>query len=482
MNAVPPLMLFSVSPVAPELVLVGLGLLLVGIASFPKVPKLIMPSVTALGALVALMLLYTTSSGATSLMNMLVMDGYSRFFKTICLVALLLTVLISERYRTAVDMRHGEYYCLMIFAVVGMMVMISAVDLIMLYVGLELMALSVYCLVGLLKHDTRANEAALKYFLMGAFSSGFFLYGLTLIYGLTGTTQLSELAQRIALLDLSANYALLAGLGLVAVAFAFKVAAAPFHMWTPDVYEGAPTAVTAFMSVAPKAASFAVLGRVLMEGFPMMHDQWGPLLAVFALLSMAVGNIVAIAQTNIKRMLAYSSIAHAGYALLGILAGTAEGLSATMNYLLIYALMSLGAFAIIVHLSSRDGRGERLEDYKGLAQDNPLAALLMLLFMFSLTGIPPTAGFMGKLYLLIAIMNAGHLWLALGAVLFSAISAYYYLRLVRYMYMHEAKPAPRLVFSFGVAAALCVSVFGVAALGVVPSAVLAWAGQAMLGF
>lgn len=482
MNAATPVTLSSLHLVAPELLLVCLGLLLIGIALFPKPHRFIMPLVTVIGSLIALVLLHTTSSGATPLMDMLVVDGYSRFFKTICLVALILTVMISERYRSAVDLQHGEYYSLLVFSVVGMMVMISATDLIMLYVGLELMALSVYCLVGLLKHDVRANEAALKYFLMGAFSSGFFLYGLSLVYGLTGTTNLSDLARHLTALNLGGNHVLLVGFGMMVLAFAFKVAAAPFHMWTPDVYEGAPTAVTAFMSVAPKAASFAVLGRVLMEGFPVLHELWGPLLAVFALLSMAVGNIVAIAQTNIKRMLAYSSIAHAGYALLGLLAGTSEGLSATMNYLLIYAFMSLGAFAIIVHLSNRDGRGEQLEDYKGLATANPLAALLMLIFMFSLTGIPPTAGFMGKLYLLIAVVDAGYLWVALAAVVFSAISAYFYLRLVRYMYMHESAPSTRLVFSFGVAAALCVSLLGVVGLGVVPGAVLAWAGQAMLGF
>jgi NADH-quinone oxidoreductase subunit N len=482
MNAASPLMEFSLASLAPELVLAVFALLLTGLALLPGLPRKVMPLATALGALLALTMVHTAGSGSDTIMGMLATDGYSRFFKSICLLALLLTVLISERYREAAGLRHGEYYALLLFAVVGMMVMISAIDLIMIFVGMELMALSIYCLVGLLKHDVRANEAAIKYFLMGAFSSAFFLYGLTLVYGVTGTTSLGEIAQRLALPGLTANPALLIGLGMVTMGFAFKIAAAPFHMWTPDVYEGAPTAVTAFMSVAPKAASFAVLGRVLMEGFPMLYELWHPLVATLALLSMAVGNITALAQTNIKRMLAYSSIAHAGYALLGILAGTAEGLSATMNYLLIYALMSLGAFAVIVHLGSRNGRGERLEDYKGLAHTNPMAALAMLLFMFSLTGIPPTAGFIGKFYLLIAVMDAGYPAVALGAVLFSAISAYYYLRLVRYMYMHEVEPAPRLVFSFGVAAALCFSALGVIGMGVVPGTILAWAGQAVLGF
>lgn len=369
----------------------------------------------------------------------------------------------------------------MVLAAAGMLIMASAGDLMVLYLGLELMALSVYCLVGMLKGEKRCGEAAIKYFLMGGFASAILLYGISLVYGLTGTTNIREIAAITASTQLATNPALLAALGLMIAAFCFKVAIAPFHFWTPDVYEGAPTAITAFMSVGPKAAGFAVFGRVLASGFPLFQDHWSTLLSVLAILTMAVGNITALAQTSIKRMLAYSAIAHAGYALLGIMCGTPEGLSATMNYLLFYGFMNMGAFAILILCSSPGAHHESLEDYRGLARTSPLAAAMMLVFMFSLTGIPPTAGFIGKFYLLKAALAAGFTNTVILAVIFSAISAFFYLRVVRYMYMSDPEETQVIKFSPGISTVLGMALLGVIGFGLFPGSVIGWAAGALLG-
>lgn len=471
---------------APELALVCLGLFLVVADLFLARQRFLLPVLTVAGALASLVLL-CGNAGVDPLPifnGMYAVDAYSLFFKAVILIAVIFTVLLSGRYLKTEGAQHGEYYSLLIFSAVGMMVMVSARDLIVLYLGLELMALSIYCLVGFLKHDPRSNEAALKYFLMGAFSSGLLLYGISLIYGLTGTTGLYPLAERLAALGLADNHALLVGLGLVLVAFCFKVAAAPFHMWSPDAYEGAPSPISAFMSVGPKAASFAALGSILFISFGGIQAHWGPLLAVIALLTMAVGNILAISQKSVKRMLAYSSIAHAGYILLGLLPGTTEGLSAILTYMLIYAFMNMGAFGILILLCDDQRRGEQLEDYRGLAKANPLAAALMLVFLFSLTGIPPTAGFIGKFNLLLAAVHAGYVKTVIVAVILSAISAFYYLRVVRYMYMLAPEEESQASFarSFGLNAALTLAMLMVLAIGVAPGWLLDLTGRSLLGF
>jgi len=474
MNTATPLLLPPLYPVAPELVLLCTGLVLIGADLFLRQVRILQPWLTAVGALASLVLLYT-SSGATSFSPMYLVDGYSVFFKAVCLAGVILTVLLSHRYLEKIELKHGEYYSLLVFAALGMMVMVSAGDLVVLYLGLELMALSVYCLVGLRKQDSRSNEAALKYFLSGAFSSGLLLFGMSVVYGLCGTTEIRLLAQRISELSLAANPALLGGLALMLAGFAFKVAAAPFHMWTPDVYEGAPTSVTAFMSVGPKAASFAILGRVLLTGFGAAHEFWAPLLGALAVATMAVGNLTALAQKSVKRMLAYSAVAHAGYALLGAVAG-GTGFASSMTYLLIYTFMNIGAFGVMIFLADRHGRGEMLDDYRGLATTHPLAAALLLVFLFSLAGIPPLAGFIGKFYLLMAVIRAGYSWLALAAVSLSAVAAFYYLRVVRVMYLEPAVTAgdlPRL--SPAAVLALAVSFAAVVGLGLLPGRILAWA-------
>jgi|Deesub1362A_J573_1020465.scaffolds.fasta_scaffold00004_69 NADH-quinone oxidoreductase subunit N len=414
--------------------------------------------------------------------GMFVSDGYSMFFKFIFLLSLILSILISVKYIKVERVNFGEYYSLMLFATLGMMIMASAGDLIVLYLGLELMALSTYVLAGFIRYDKKSNEAALKYFLLGAFASAMLLFGISLTYGLTGTTNIKAVADYIAKNGLSANPALMFSVILFTVAFGFKIAAAPFHMWAPDVYEGAPTSVTAFMSVGPKAAGFAAIGRVFLIAFALLKVDWVQILIPIAVITMATGNILAISQTNIKRMLAYSSIAHAGYALLGIIAGNSEGLASTMNYLLIYAFMNIGAFAVVILLRSEGFKGDNISDYEGLSKTHPLSAALMLVFMFSLTGIPPTAGFMGKFYLFLAAVNAGYTWLVVVAVIFSAISAYFYLRIVMYMYMKEPATEVKLATSPGINLALTLTVVAVLVIGVLPGKIIDLAKVAISGF
>lgn len=415
--------------------------------------------------------------------GMFIADGYSSFFKAIFLISLVLPAASSAGYLDVERAGHGEYYALMLFATTGMMVMASAGDLITVYLGLELMSLSLYVLAGFMRGSTRSNEAALKYFLLGSFASALLLFGISLTYGLTGSTEIGAVASYIMSHGLSGNPALAFATILYVAAFGFKIAAVPFHMWAPDVYEGSPTPVTAFMSVGPKAAGFAVIGRVLMLALGPMTFEWTGLIIALSILSMVAGNILAIAQTNIKRMLAYSSIAHAGYVLLGIAAGGAEGLASAMSYLFIYAFMNIGAFTVVTMLTTEGVNAEDLEEYSGLSKTHPLLAALMLIFMFSLTGIPPTAGFAGKFYLFSTVINAGYLWLAVIAVLMSVVSAFFYLRVVMYMYMREPGDREhRMERSFGARLALGITALAVLALGLMPAGLIDLARSAAANF
>lgn len=469
----------DLTPMMPELLMTALALIVMLIDLLIKKKEVIALISMAGVALISLSLFGT--SGVT-FGTMYISDGYSTFFKLIFFLNVILTILISIKYIAVERVNYGEYYSLILFSTIGMMIMASAGDLIVLYLGLELMALSTYVLAGFIRHDIKSNEAALKYFLLGAFSSAFLLYGISIIYGLTGTTDLKAIASFINERGLTDNFSLLLSVIFFIVAFGFKIAAAPFHMWAPDVYEGAPTSITAFMSVGPKAAGFAVLGRVFMVAFASVTVDWAAILIPLSILTMAVGNIVALSQTNIKRMLAYSSIAHAGYALLGIITANNEGLASMMNYLMIYAFMNIGAFAVIIMLRSEGFKGDSIYDYEGLAKTHPLAAVLMLIFMFSLTGIPPTAGFIGKLYIFMSAINAGYTWLVVIAVIFSAISAYFYLRIVMYMYMREPKETVSLTTSFSNGVALGITTFAVLLIGVLPTYLLELAKAAIKGF
>ena len=431
----------------PELVLAALAMavLLAGLATGKRWNRTLGGG--AVASLVATGVALWFAAGATDptarlFAGMFALDHFAVFFKVLFLLSSALAILLSVDYLERNDYRPGEYYALVLFATVGMMTMASGTNLATIYVGLELMALSTYVLAGYFRREVKSHEAAAKYFVLGALSSGILLYGLSLVYGTTGTLDLAVLANT--LRTGGAPTATLVGVALLACGFLFKVAAVPFHVWTPDVYEGAPTPITAFMSVGPKAAAFAMFLRVFLGGFAPLDDQWRWFVGAAAALTMVWGNIAALTQDNVKRMLAYSSIAHAGYALVGLVAGGAGGVQSVLFYMLVYTVTNMGAFGFVVMLESRGYAGETVQDYAGLARKHPLAAFGMLLFMLSLGGIPPTAGFMGKLYLFAAAVNAGYVWLVVVAVLMSAVSLYYYFRIVLQMYLRdgeEAQPA-----------------------------------------
>jgi len=467
----------DLAPVLPEIILITAAMGILILELFVKRKETI--GFLAIVS-VAVTMYFMQGTFGTTFNGMFISDGYSAFFKVLFFINFFLSVLVSLKYLKIEKSLRGEYFGILMMSTAGMMIMASAGDLIVLYLGLELMALSTYILAGFLRHSLRSNEAAIKYFLLGAFSSAILLYGISMIYGLTGTTDIGSLAVLLADKGLHASPVLLFSIVLFVVAFGYKIAAAPFHMWAPDVYEGAPTSVTAFMSVGPKAAGFAAMGRVFLIAFTAVSVQWSAILIPVAILTMAVGNIVALAQTNIKRMLAYSSIAHAGYAMLGIIAGTQEGVAAMMNYLLVYAFMNMGAFAVVIMLKSKGLEGDRLDDYEGLARTHPLAAALMLVFMFSLTGIPPTGGFMGKFYLFMAVIQAGYTWLAVVAVVFSAISAYFYLRVVMLMYMKDPKETVSLSVSPALGLTLIIALVMVIAMGIMPAKFVGFARAAAL--
>jgi len=372
------------------------------------------------------------------------------------------------------------------------MVMVSGTDLLTIYLGIELMSITLYIMAGFKRFDVRSIESSAKYFVLGAFSSGILLYGISLLFGVTGSTRLSEIAVIVngpGMEDPLMRLALM----LIIVGFGFKVAVVPFHMWTPDVYQGAPTSVTVFMAVASKAASFAAFLRVLLEAFGGVKPDWNVVILAVCLLTVALGNLVAIVQTNVKRMLAYSSIAHAGYALVGVVVAgwvgieadvAARGVSSLMLYLAIYSFMTLGAFAMVAILRKGGLEGEDIEDFTGLAKRHKGGAFLMLIFMVSLAGIPPTAGFIGKFYLFMAAVNAGLTWLAIFGLVFAAISAFYYLRIVMVMYMREPSPEQeqntRLVLSPQVSVVLACAVAGVVLLGIFPGPLVSVADLSVL--
>jgi NADH-quinone oxidoreductase subunit N len=399
---------------------------------------------------------------------MFVVDNFSVFFKIILLIVAILTVLISIKYLEVEDINFGEYYALVLFAVLGMMIMTASTDLIVIYIGLELMAISSYILAGFIKKDPKSIEAALKYFLMGAFTSGILLYGIALLYGFTGSTNLKEISTYLSTHNLITNPGLIFAMILLIAGFSFKISAVPFHMWAPDVYEGAPTPVAAFLSVGSKAASFAGLLRIFFVALIALKPQWENILWVLAVLTMTLGNVVAVAQTNIKRMLAYSSIAHAGYILIGFVVGTKLGVSSILLYIAIYAFMNIGAFSIIILLCTKGNRGDQIEDYAGLSKTNPYAAITLLIFFVSMAGIPPTAGFIGKFYIFAAAIKENYIWLAVIGVLNSAISVYYYFRVVMLMYMKNPQGEMKFSPSSYLTLALTIMIVATIIIGIYP--------------
>jgi NADH-quinone oxidoreductase subunit N len=469
-------------PILPELVMITVALLVLVLDFFiEKDHKNILGWFSLGGILIAAYLssgLMTTSGSFFD--GTFLLDPFSTYFKFVFYIACGLGILVSINYLKIEEINRGEYYALMLFSTTGMMMMASAGDLITLYLGLELMALSLYILAGFMRRDSRSNEAAIKYLVLGAFSSGIMVYGMSLLYGLSGTTNLAGILAFLRGADLT-NPVLFLSMIMLIVSFGFKVAAVPFHMWVPDVYEGAPTPVTAFMSAGPKVAGFAVLLRIFLYTLEPLHGHSTAILAGLAVLTMAVGNVLALSQTNIKRMLAYSSIAHAGYALVGLAAGGPEGAASVMLYVCIYALMNMGAFGVVIMLRKAGKRGEEITDFAGLGKTNKTAAFLMLLFMFSLTGIPPLAGFVGKFYIFKSAVQAGLVWLAITGVLFSAISAYFYLRVIMVMYMSEPKGSIELSTSPSLALALAISATAVIVIGVYPTNLLNFARASIVG-
>jgi NADH-quinone oxidoreductase subunit N len=405
--------------------------------------------------------------------EMFLVDNYATFFKFIFLAGSFLTVLVSTDYLRREEIMHGEYFSLILFSTLGMMLLASGFDLVVIFLGLEIMSVSLYVLAGFKRSDSSSNEASLKYFLMGAFATGFLLYGIVMIYGATGSTNLEQIIKRIAFGEAGPNLLVWAGAGLLLVGFGFKIATVPFHMWVPDVYQGAPTPVTAFISAGPKAAGFAALLRVFLFSFVTIKPDWTMLIWVMAALTMTVGNIIAIAQSDIKRMLAYSSIAHAGYVLVALVAGGESGVSSALFYLLAYTFMNIGAFTVLIVLGKKGQENTGLDDYSGLGSRSPLLAILMTVFMFSLAGFPPTAGFMGKFYVFSAAVKSGFVGLVIIGVLNSLISVYYYLRVVVVMFMHPPQPeAQKIPVAFAAALVLLISAWGVLQMGVFPESLL----------
>jgi NADH-quinone oxidoreductase subunit N len=430
-------------------------------------------AVTAIASIALWNTSISTLGGAITL------DRYALFFALLFCVASALTLLLSMGYLQFTDVRSGDYYTLVLFATVGMVLMAAATDLIVLFLALEVMSVAAYALAGISRAEPRSNEAALKYFLLGAFATGFLLFGIALVYGATGSTTLATVAERVPTVAGGGRLLLTAGTGLLIIGFGFKVAAVPFHMWTPDVYEGAPTSVTAFMAVGVKAAAFAAFARVLMDTFGGFALQWADILWVLAVLTMTVGNVTALVQTNIKRMLAYSSIAHAGYALVAMVAGGEAGGSALLLYLTVYAFMTMGAFAVVVALARTGAANDDLDDYAGVGLRNPFLGMAMVVFMLSLAGVPPFAGFAGKFYVFSAAVGSGYIGLTVIGVLNSLVSVYYYVGVLVRMYMTEGTPEE---IPLGqrpyVLATLLVTVVATVAFGILPSSLFELSRQA----
>jgi len=412
------------------------------------------------------------------------LDTFALYLKLLIVLATALVVLISVKYLEIEEVHFGEYYALLLFSAVRMMLLASGVDLIVLFIALELMALCEYVLTGFLRGDRRSNEASVKFFLLGAFSSGLLLYGMSLLYGIGGSTKLAVIAQRLSERSSPDPISWLALVTLLAGLY-FKVAAVPFHQWTPDAYEGAPTTITAFLSVAPKVASFALLVRLLLASLWPLRAEWQVLTIGVAVATMTLGNLAAITQTNLKRFFAYSTISHVGYLLLGLVAtadGNPSGLVAVMIYLLVYAFMNLGAFAVIILLHRRQLVGEEIDDLSGLMGRAPGPAILMLIFLLSLAGIPPTAGFIGKYWIFLSLIQTRHYVLAVLAVGYSVVALYYYFRLVVAMFMKKTAETAPLAFSPGISVALGVTLGMTLLIGIYPEPFIVLAREAIRPF
>jgi len=472
---------FDIKSITPILIITICGIVvLMADVFFKKVMRDKLAYLSLIGIILAGIVTFTQAGNPVySFSDTFVVDNYSVFFNFIFLVSTAIVILMSVSYVEQEGINYGEYYTLILFATMGMMLMAGGSDLITIFLGLEIMSISLYVLVGFRRNRLDSNEASLKYFLLGAFATGFLLYGIAMLYGATGTTNIKEIAAFLADNPVLSSPMIIMGICLLIIGFGFKIASVPFHKWAPDVYEGAPTTITAFMSVGPKAAAFAAFFRVFLVSLPALEPKWSMILWVLAVLTMTVGNIVAIAQTNIKRMLAYSSIAHAGYVLIAIIAGNGLGTASMLFYMLAYVFMNMGAFAVVIVLGRKGEENLMIDDYNGLGYKHPLLALTMMIFMFSLAGIPPLAGFVGKFYIFSAAIKSGYVVLAVIGVLNSVIAVYYYLRVTVVMYMKkpEREFAPLSLTPFMIVA-LIISVWGTFHLGIFPAKIIEFAQKA----
>jgi NADH-quinone oxidoreductase subunit N len=457
-------------PILPEIIIATMGCVVLLVDLFlpadNKQPSFVLTIVTLVVTLAVLITGFGAAPGVY-FHGAVVVDDLATLIKIGIVLSVGLLLVYARQYNRDRELFRGEFFVLALFGTCGMMVLASANHLVTLYMGLELFSLCMYSMIALQRDSGRASEAAMKYFVLGALASGILLYGMSLFYGITGSLEFGAIAESMQTVDKTELPVILA-LIFVLVGLAFKLGTVPFHMWLPDVYHGSATSATVFIGTAPKLAAFAMFARLLISGLEDLHVHWSDMLAVLAILSVAVGNIVAIAQTNIKRMLAYSTISHMGFFLFGILAGTAIGYGAALFYVLVYTFMSLAAFGVLLVLSTRGLEVENLEDLKGLNGTHPWLALLMLLVMFSMAGIPPTIGFYAKLSVIQALVSVGHVWLAVAAVLLAVIGAFYYLRVIKIMYFDEASSAREVTSQNG--AVLLLSVNALAVLWLMPFA------------
>ncbi len=450
-----------------------------------KSMKIITFLLTQVSLLATVWLIYTSIGNSGGLVNvepvfafnnMYVKDALADTLKIVMLLMGNLAFLYSRIYQRDRNMCSGEYYSLALFAILGMMIMVSANTMLLVYLGLELLSLAMYAMVALQRDNGRASEAAMKYFVLGAVASGMLLYGMSIVYGLSGHIDLAGITEYISAKDnITSNIGLLLGLSFILVGLGFKLGVAPFHMWIPDVYDGAPTAVTQFIGTLPKLAAFGMVFRLLVGGLDGLQDSWQQILIFLAVLSLAIGNIIAIAQTNLKRMLAYSTIAHMGFVVLGILAGTKEGYSATLFYTITYALTALAGFAVIMLLSRKGYEADQISDLKGLSRRHPWYAFLMMIVLFSMAGIPPTVGFYAKLIVIQSIIDVDLVWLATYAVILSVIGAYYYLRVIKIMYFDQpdAVQSERADISIEFNILLSTNSLALVLLGIMPGSLMA---------
>ena len=433
-------MQLNLLPMLPELIIAGMASVILVVDLYLPEPKgrfsFSAALLTLLAGIVAAVVGFNMAP-VTAFNGMFIDDAFSDVTKiAICSVSLL-AFLYSREYIIQRGFFRSEYFVLGLYAVVGMMIMASAAHFLVLYLGLELLSLCLYAMVAFQRDSTFATEAAMKYFVLGAIGSGMMLYGMSLVYGLTGSLEIAAVRNTLTS-DYASNMILLLGIVFIIVSLAFKLGAVPFHMWVPDVYHGAPTATTLFLSTAPKIAAFAIVIRLLIGGLENLHEAWRDMVVILSLLSIAVGNLMAIAQANFKRMLAYSAISHMGFMLLGVLAGSMNGYAASLFYVLAYALMGLGGFGMILLLSRAGYEADRIDDLKGLNRRSPWYAFLLLLLMISMAGVPPTIGFVAKLAVIYAVIDVGLVWVAVAAVVFAVVGAYYYLRIAWYMYFEAA--------------------------------------------